>query len=338
MIDPNTGMLVYEFEPSSGKSKIENCAIRNIGSIWDMEVISNYLHDNSLQKTIDHSLDFYKDFLVQFRTQHGTMMTLDGTKLEERPNISHNAMMILCLAEHRDVKNHLTAIERLADTIVHQQKSDGSYHIEIGTKRDYGEEFYPGEAMLSLTDAYRVTGFPRYYNSVKNAFPFYREFAEEVSTDMIVFFANWQTQALVSLYHLSEDKELRKNIKDFVLHLQDKIERTHFYKEIQQHPKRCATVHVACGLEALADACSLLNEEDAKWKSRLVEHLQIVLSFLLEVQSKEGEGVDPRAVGGFGHGMDSKTQRIDVTGHVMNGLIKVEKMLKSKQLHSEGSE
>jgi hypothetical protein len=337
MVDPKTKMLVYEFEPDTGKSKLENCPIRNIGSIWDMEVISNYLHDNSLQRTIDYSLDFYKDFLVQYRTQHGTMMTFDGTKLEEPPNISHNAMMILCLAEHRGVKEHLTFIERLSDTIIHQQKSDGSYHIEIGTKRDYGEEFYPGEAMLALVKAFCVTRLQKYYTSVRNAFPYYREFAEEVSQDMMVFFANWQTQALVSLYHSSDDAALRKSIKEFILHLQEKIERSSFYKNIQQHPKRCATVHVACGLEALADAYSLLTEEDLKWKSHFRNHLQIVLQFLLNVQLKEGQG-DSRGVGGFGHTLDIHTQRIDVTGHVMNGLIKVETLVKKNQLQIGSSE
>jgi hypothetical protein len=333
MVDPETKMLTYEFEPDIGMRRHENCPIRNIGAVWSLETLSNHLGDHSLQDTIDRSVEHFVKSLIQFEKEGSKMMTLDPRKMQEHPSIAHNAMMILCLSELRDRSEYLEIIECLADAILSQQRFDGSFEIYFGgSLPDFGKEFYPGEAVLSLARAYDVTSHPRFYRSVASALSFYREAVKRVTEDMIVFFANWQSQGMCALYNLTEDSKLKLDIRDFVLELQDRVEASRFYESIKKHPRKSAVVKVACGCEALADAYSLLTESDSVLKARYARNLQTVVQFLLDAQMKEQQGLDSHGVGGFGHTMDIHTQRIDVTGHVMNSFIKLEKLIDANRL------
>ena len=92
-----------------------------------------------------------------------------------------------------------------------------------------------------------------------------------------------------------------------------------------------STVEVACALEGLTDAYLMLlsvlkdpkdiNKEKLELKEKDYKEAIIeAVKFLLKVQDSQ---IDPKAIGGFGHSLDLKTQRLDVTGHVLCGFIKL---------------
>jgi hypothetical protein len=330
MIHPQTGKLVYEFDPVHNKARLQNCPIREMGSVWDIQVLQDFLGNRDLQNHVDGWMKEFMKNIVESSSessQGSSFYIMNGKRLQEPASIAHSAFMILCLAYYKGkaIEDRLQIIKRFADGIVHQQRSDGSFKIYFAKHADSGQSFYPGEAMLALLAAFQQTHETMYLESVEKAFPFYRSFYDKgnITEDEIVFFANWQSQAFVLLWKLTKNAQLKDDILKYILELHDRIIAMKFYSELATSPKSYATVEVGCGLEGIADAYVMIPKDD-KRKDEYLKAIQSAVKFLLMIQCKPGEtGVPPRAVGGFPHGMHNHTQRIDVTGHAMNAFIKV---------------
>ena len=52
MVNPQTGMLEYVYIPEANRFVRENCPIRDIASVWDMEMIGNFLERQELRPVI----------------------------------------------------------------------------------------------------------------------------------------------------------------------------------------------------------------------------------------------------------------------------------------------
>jgi hypothetical protein len=80
-------------------------------------------------------------------------------------------------------------------------------------------------------------------------------------------------------------------------------------------------VEVACALEGLNDAYTIAVREGDTGRSAAYERcILTALSWLLRAQRLDD--CTSRERGGFGHSLMDRTQRIDVTGHVVAGFIK----------------
>jgi hypothetical protein len=89
-------------------------------------------------------------------------------------------------------------------------------------------------------------------------------------------------------------------------------------------------VEIACGLEALADGIRIANKcSSLNGNSQRVEvywqHVKKAVEFLSAVQDQ----VPMEAVGsgGLGYSLGVSEQRLDVTGHAVNALVKVHRVL-----------
>lgn len=49
MVNPDTGMLEYLYIPESDRFVRENCPIRDIASVWDAEVLGDFLGREELR-------------------------------------------------------------------------------------------------------------------------------------------------------------------------------------------------------------------------------------------------------------------------------------------------
>lgn len=329
MIHPQTGKLVYEYDPVHNKARLHNCPVREMGSVWDIQVLESFLGWHDLQSDVDKWMKEFLQNIVEKSSessQGSAVYILNAKRLQQQATIAHSAFMILCLATYRGnaLEDRLATIKRLADGIVHQQRSDGSYKIFFAKHPDSGECFYPGEAMLALLYSFLQTHDISYLESVEKAFPYYRDFYSKgkIPSEEIVFYANWQSQAYVMLWKLTKQEALKEQISKYIFELHDRIISSGYYTGLKA-PRDYATVEVACGLEGLADAFAMMPKDD-KRRAEYLQAIEAAVKFLLMIQCKPGEtGVPCRAVGGFGHGMMNHMQRIDVTGHVMNAFIKV---------------
>jgi hypothetical protein len=318
MVNPLSGMLEYLYIPGAAARVREKAPIRDIASVWDAEVLGDFLDSKELRPLIERSLRHYDGYLVE---REGCLI-LDSHQLEEPSSIAHSAFMILALL-HAPPPPRTRQIAALAAGIRRQQRTDGSYKICFEDLPDYGEELYSGEAMLALMEAYRRFGEKGYLHSVERAFSFYdaQYFGRgRVAEDILVFFANWQSQACRLLFASSRDAVLKQGVAKYLYRMHDQIIRQGFYQSVKRHPARHVSVEVACALEGLNDAYALARASNDRRTERYRDRICEGLAYLLRVQCAH-DGTE-RERGGFGMSLDDRAQRIDITGHAVSAFLK----------------
>lgn len=318
MISPETQRLAYAYDPETDQLVSDGSPIRDIAAIWDMALVSRFLERAELHPVIERSLAHHAAHLQP----HAHGVILDAGHLGEPSGIAHSAFLALAMLAS-GVPGYAGTATALIEAILIQQRADGSYAIFFGGEPDEGLELYPAEAMLAIMEAYAVTGDARYLASVERGFAFHRlhRAASTIAPDYLVFHANWQAQYGALLYQHAEDRDARGAVRDHVFALHDRIVQSGFYERVERDPDQQATVEVACALEGANDAFSIaVREQDARRMHLYERCVRRALRYLLRAQRMD-HGT-PRERGGFGHSLTSRTQRIDVTGHVSAGFIK----------------
>jgi hypothetical protein len=214
-------------------------------------------------------------------------------------------------------------ITALADGILRQQRPDGSYKVYFHDLPDQGEELYAGEAMLALLETYRQAPDARYLKSVGRGFSYYDAQyyrCGRVAKDILVFFANWQSQACRLLFEFTTHPALKREVAGYVYRLHDMIIERGFYEEVERSPSRQVSVEVACALEGLNDAYAIARATDDDRVHQYHRSICAGLAYLLRLQCVAG-GTE-RERGGFGVSLQDRTQRIDITGHAASAFIK----------------
>ncbi len=316
MVDQRTGRLLYLYDPQSDFTIGDGEPIRDIASVWDVEVLSAFLGRDDLSDLIRRSLAHF-DRRVIGRDGYAIVAAEKGLS-----SIAHNAFLALALARS-DLPDRARRLTPLADGIVRQQRDDGSYRVFFAAAPDAGEELYPAEAMLALLEAYRLTGDARYLHSVERGFGHYKRGYYDrglLDPDLLVFFANWQSQAGRALHAATSGPELKDLVRSFLFGLQDRIIESGFYDRVTRRPEEQPCVEVACGLEGLADAYAMATATQDPRTADYRRSITCALDFLIGAQRTTN--CADRERGGFGGALASREQRIDVTGHVANGFIK----------------
>ncbi|HEU4854999.1 MAG TPA: hypothetical protein VFS89_06885, partial [Nitrosospira sp.] len=145
MVNPDTGMLEYLYIPQDDQFIREKSPIRDIASVWDVQMLSDFLKRHELRPLVEKSLRHYSNYLVE----RDGYLILDPRRLEEPSSIAHSAFMILALL-HASPPRRTRQIAALAEGILQQQRPNGSYKVYFHDLPDHGEELYAGEAMLAL--------------------------------------------------------------------------------------------------------------------------------------------------------------------------------------------
>jgi hypothetical protein len=318
MVNPDTGMFEYLYLPQADDFVREKSPIRDIATVWDVEVLSDFLNRQELRPLIEKSLRHYGDFLVE----RGEYLILDPRRLEEPSSIAHSAFMILALL-HAPPPRRADEIAALAGGILRQQRPNGSYKVYFHDMPDHGEELYAGEAMLALLETYRQLPDTRHLQSVERAFSYYdaQYFRRAgVAEDMLVFFANWQSQACRLLFACTQSAGIKQDVADYVCRMHDQIIKRGFYENVERDPAAQVSVEVACALEGLNNSYSFTHTSDDERAKRYQQCICIGLAYLLRLQCTH-DGTE-RERGGFGLTLQNRTQRIDITGHAASAFMK----------------
>jgi hypothetical protein len=271
-----------------------------------------------LWPVIRRSLDHFGRLVVE-RDQYAIVAPRG-----EQSSIAHSAFLALALGRS-GLPDKIRRLTPLVDGILRQQRKDGSYKIFFDAEPDSGEELYPAEAMLSLLDAYRLTRDGRYLDSVERSFIHYKRAyydRSRVQPDVLVFFANWQSQAGRLLFEATTKQEVKDLVRAFLFALHDRVIERGFYDRVTCHPETQACVEVACALEGIADAYAYaiaIHGQDRRTENYR-RCVLTALDFLMRAQRTSGCTGSER--GGFGASLVVREQRIDVTGHVASGFIK----------------
>jgi hypothetical protein len=316
MVDESTGRLLYLYDPENDVTIGDGEPIRDIAAIWDIEVLSAFLGRDDLRPLIRRSLDYFRRLIVE-RDEYAIVAPRG-----KQSSIAHSAFLALALSRS-EFPDKIQRLAPLIDGILRQQRKDGSYKIFFDAEPDSGEELYPAEAMLSLLEAYRLTSDSRHLDSVERSFTHYkREYYDRgrVQPDIIVFFANWQSQAGRLLFEATAKPTVKDLVRAFLFELHDRIIVSGFYDRVARQPEAQACVEVACGLEGLADAYAIAASSRDRRTADYRRCAQTMLDFLLRAQRTTA--CTDRERGGFGGSLVNREQRIDVTGHAASGFIK----------------
>ena len=318
MVNPDTGMFEYLYIPQADDFVREKSPIRDIASVWDVEMLSAFLNRHELRPLVEKSSRHYGNYLVE---REGYLI-LDRRRLEEPSSIAHSAFMILALL-HTPPPIRTRQIAALAEGILRQQKPNGSYKVYFHDLPDHGEELYAGEAMLALLETYRHLQDTRYLQSVERGFSHYdaQYFRRaRVADDMLVFFANWQSQACRLLFECTQNAGIKQDVAGYVCRMHDQIIERGFYENVERHPAQQVSVEVACALEGLNDTYAFVHTSEDERAKRYRQCICTGLAYLLRLQCTHN-GTE-RERGGFGLSLENRTQRIDITGHAANVFMK----------------
>lgn len=310
-------LLQYVYYPLEDRFEGDS-PVREIGSIWDIEILGEFLGRRDLEPTALANLARYRRHLME---REGALL-LSPEFLGEPSSIAHSAFLILALL-HSRATGREEAVKGLADGIVGQQRGDGSYRIFFDGRADEGLEFYPGEAMLALLEAYGVLADERYLESAERGLLHYerRHYdAGFVESELLVFHANWQSQTGVKVFQATRKEEVRREAGSYLLALHDRIIGEGFYEGVARFPLHQATVEVACGLEGLNEAYAVAEKEGDPRAARYRRSICVGLAYLLRAQCVTN--CTERERGGFGHSLLNRVQRIDVTGHAVGAILK----------------
>lgn len=316
VVDENTSRLLYFYDPENDVTIGDGEPIRDIATIWDVEVLSAFLGRDDLRSVIRRSLDHFEHLVVE----------RDGYAIvwpQGKPaSIAHSAFLALALIRS-ELPDKVRRFTPLIAGILRQQREDGSYRIFFDDRPDSGEELYPAEAMLAVLEAYRLTRDARYLDSAERGIAHYkRNYYDRglLLPEFLIFFANWQSQAGRPLFETTTRLEIKNLVRIFLFELHDRIIETGFYDRVAHHPEAQACVEVACGLEGLGDAYAIaVLSHDRRIKTYL-RCIQTAVDFLIRAQRTTG--CTDRERGGFGGSLANREQRIDVTSHVASGFIK----------------
>jgi hypothetical protein len=294
MVDEGTGRFLYLYDPETDVTVADGEPIRDIATVWDVQVLSAFLERDELHPVIRRSLDHFSRLIVE-RDDYAIVAPRG-----EPPSIAHSAFLALALS-HTEPPDKIARLTPLIDGILHQQRQDGSYKIFFGTEPDSGEELYPAEAMLSVLDAYRLTRDGRYLDSVERGFVHYKHAYYDqgrVQPHFLVFFTNWQSQTGRLLFEATTQAKVKELVRTFLFQLHDRVIESGFYDRVARRPGAQACVEVACGLEALADAYAIAASGQDRRTRDYRRCVQTALGFLSgrpATRTESGVALAPRS-------------------------------------------
>ena len=308
-----------------------------------------------LTDAIKCALGIYQSNLQNIESGGGVHLSEDV--LLETSTIGHSALLLLgiCDACSLSILNRNEAviqdIDGLVQGIISQHLDNGAFGIEFNSKdTNYlrGFEFYPGEAMLALLSAHDIllsvptsaTTCQSILQSMEKAFAFYSNYyyTEE---DVDINYNIWQVLCF-SKYHdtLSTNnnnqhvKIRQEEVKKYILEMCQEICQSRSWKyqlsRGQSFYQNVETIEIVCGLDALAEGIRIARQEDTEINEDLDKlftmHAKNALYFIQWTQDQVSNDCIV-GCGGLGYGgIQVFEQRLDVTGHAISALVKLQKL------------
>lgn len=314
--------LPYAFQHSS---------IRDIATIDDILVLIEYFNKQGISLTTDTLLIFEKVIKNTLEAYH---KLYENGRFSDLPdgNIGDMGFFLLTLSHASNIlpnamPNHWKKTKiRLINYLIQQQNPDGSLTIffdnDLKKYEKSSEAFYLPEALIGLIESFgdnQKEIDEKVALTVQKAVLYCCQDANRernLESETSTFYTNWQFQMLYHWIHKGIHSESAL-VKNHVNKLLDFLKTSY----ISKHPfeSQIATVEVACYLEGLIHAreiLKMLKIPTITYDAWLENEIDRSVQFLYAVQMKHMDTLK----GGFAHSLNSHEARIDVAGHVFNGL------------------
>jgi hypothetical protein len=364
----------YLCRPPTGEREHRHMPIRDLAAAWDAtkallflegrngegEGLRDCKHETDgtviirriLRVVVCCTLEAYQP-LTPIRVDGGcedqdcSALTLNAHMLKETANIAHSALLIMASANaHRlsicpdfDIE---TTVCGLVQGILSNQRPDGAFRIEFDGQDESdvykGIDFFPGEAMLALMDAYDLSeksgsilnehAREAIVSCLERAYMFYCDYYHEEKPD--VNFNIWQIISLSRFYDVLGRRgrlDQAAFVAHHVLNMCREIVVSRAWKELKQGQSFYAnlnTVEIVCGLDALAEGLRLANSIGDVETAALFKRNAMNAVYFVEWSQSQVSRDSSRGFGGLGFGGNHVVeQRLDVTGHAISALVKL---------------
>ena len=344
MIDRTTNRFYYYCRPQDGVCEHVHMPLRDMAAAWDVTKVIRYLKAENLMveqplvDTLKCTLEIYFNSMEMQR--NGGLVPSEDVLLEP-VNIGHVAVLLLATCNaldlnifgEQEINNVKTTINGLTRGILSMQLSNGAFSTYFGSP-DYirGIAFFPGEAMLALTTAYRfnlvdASTKEEIFTALMNAFGFYSKYHK--TDDVDVNYNIWQIIAFSAFFDcLNNELEEQTKVAKYVMSMCQEICQSTAWKyqlsRGQSFYVNLETIEIACGLDALVEGIRIArhtgDKELAAFFERNASH---GVNFLSWIQSHVPDDcVVGRGGLGYG-GVNILEQRMDVTGHAISAILKL---------------
>lgn len=347
-MDSTTNRFYYYCRPYDGKCEHVHMPLRDLAAAWDATKAIDYLGNcdgdslaihQSLRDAVRSTLQYY---LKSLNYTENDGLTLNEDTILEPMNIGHSALLILTACNalklnimvEDDINDVRNAINDLALGILSMQLENGALSIYFGYT-DYlkGLAFFPGEAMLALITAFQhnildVHTKDAVIPAMLNAFNFYCDYHK--TGDVDINYNIWQVMAFSALHKCLDDQPENRDIASYILIMCSEIcDSTAWKYELgrgQSFYVNLNTVEIACGLDALVEGIRIAKiRQDVELASLFERNAANAVHYLNWAQSQV-PGSSIVGYGGLGYGGTCVLeQRLDITGHALSALVKLQK-------------
>jgi hypothetical protein len=310
----------------------QHSTIRDIATICDILDLVQFFKKREMTLA-PHTLTLFEEVIGNTLQAYCNLYQRDKIPNFPEGNIGDLGFFLLALEKSCKIyfallPNHWETIKlQLINLLLERQHADGSMSIffdhRLKKYEKSSEAFYLPETLIGLIASMgnnskelddqiiaHVQKAIAYCCQDKN-----RE--QHLATGSATFYANWQFQLLYQWIHKKPKDQKAASLE--ANHLEKLINAIKHSKISQSFESNVATVEVACYLEGLVHAQHTLNllqmsiKLDDEWFEKEINRC---IQFLYELQMENLYAIK----GGFVHSRYSQEARIDVAGHVFNGL------------------
>jgi len=304
----NEDFLYYEYDPFSSTYFTSNHKLREMGGLWAITYIADFLNDERYDQLAQKGLTFFEPYFKE-----DVENDFYYVEINSESKLGYSAFMILSIIniEH-ELKD--VYLEKLAKGIVYQQQEDGSLNTYFNSVRNTGVDYYPGEALVALMSLYEYNGNEVYLETTEKAFPYYSDYWRDNKNTA---FVPWQTRAYYKLYQANENEK----VKDFVFEMNDYILSEHNPEKECKNFQYSGSVS-GVYLEGVNFAYDLAQRTGDKEREKCYKNfIEETADFLLTLQFPVSNEFPIEAWGGFIGSETSTTLRVDRNQHCVMALI-----------------
>lgn len=318
-VNAETKMVEYMYLPSSDSYDKSTNHVRILAASWAATEMMDFLDTDSMKETVRATLD---DYLGKYKREGGNGVYLE---INGDAKIAYNAFPLMALINARDYPNRDGLMRDLAAALLGRQQSDGRLLTDFVSGGEDGIDFYAGESLLALVKLYYETGEQKYFDAVKLAFPYYRDYWRENKNTA---FIPWQTQA----YFLMYKKEPNREWADFIFEINDWLideyqQQTSKYPDYVGGFKQVPGYSTSSYAESVCDAYAFAKlAGDKVHEKKFLDSCRLAIRFVLQTQYTQ-ENVfylenRQKALGGFRESLLNNRQRCDFAQHAVLSSIK----------------
>lgn len=208
------GRYMYTFFPGKDLEPADDWCLRVLNAVFVMAEIAVARPDRpELRASVERAVDAFRGSIVE----EGDKAYVNWTLPRADHALGSTAFLLATLATLDDPKDR-ALMGKLARAIMAEQEPSGRLSTDFVTPPDQDravdQQFYPGEALLSLVRYHAVTKDKAALATLDKAFPFYTEFWRN---EKYAPFVPWQVRAYAERFQVGGKPEM----KDFAFTMMD---------------------------------------------------------------------------------------------------------------------